>query len=187
MRVGPYGGPNRRHYGALGDGAALAARLMQAAAPGQILADESVWRAAADQFTGRSPAAADPERGGPAGSGLRHYRRTAEPPRPTVTARLPPAAGGAAGRISRHWRPKLALAQAGRSQIVAVTGEAGLANPACWLKRSDWPSGGALSATAAPANPTAGTFPIYPWRPIWRGLLGLDGSLTAQAQHVEPG
>ncbi|MFM8322787.1 MAG: adenylate/guanylate cyclase domain-containing protein, partial [Chloroflexota bacterium] len=38
MRTGSYGGRTRRTYGVLGDDVNLAARLMQAAAPGQILA-----------------------------------------------------------------------------------------------------------------------------------------------------
>ncbi len=40
MRVGPYGGTTRRTYGVLGDEVNVAARLMQAARPGQILVTE---------------------------------------------------------------------------------------------------------------------------------------------------
>ncbi len=40
MRVGPYGGTTRRTYGVLGDEVNVAARLMQAAQPGQILVTE---------------------------------------------------------------------------------------------------------------------------------------------------
>lgn len=42
MRVGPYGGTTRRTYGVLGDEVNVAARLMQAAHPGQILVTERV-------------------------------------------------------------------------------------------------------------------------------------------------
>jgi predicted ATPase/class 3 adenylate cyclase len=42
MRAGPYGGHARRTYGVLGDDVNLAARLMQAAAPGRALASQSI-------------------------------------------------------------------------------------------------------------------------------------------------
>lgn len=49
MRVGPYGGINRRTYGVLGDEVNVAARLMTAAQPGQILVTERV-AASAERF-----------------------------------------------------------------------------------------------------------------------------------------
>jgi tetratricopeptide (TPR) repeat protein len=45
MRTGAYGGTSRRTYGVLGNDANIAARLMQRAAPGQILISERVARA----------------------------------------------------------------------------------------------------------------------------------------------
>jgi class 3 adenylate cyclase/tetratricopeptide (TPR) repeat protein len=51
MRTGAYGGAARRTYGVLGDAVNLAARLMQAAVPGQILASQVVHQAAVDAFT----------------------------------------------------------------------------------------------------------------------------------------
>jgi adenylate cyclase len=49
MRTGVYGSPARRTYGVLGDAANLAARLMQHAQPGTILATQDVAAATADQ------------------------------------------------------------------------------------------------------------------------------------------
>lgn len=46
MRVGPYGSVMRRTYGVLGDEVNVAARLMQAAAPGQIIVTERLAEAA---------------------------------------------------------------------------------------------------------------------------------------------
>jgi class 3 adenylate cyclase/tetratricopeptide (TPR) repeat protein len=53
MRTGAYGGSMQRTYGVIGDSTNLAARLMQAAAPGQILAARRVYYAAARGFEWR--------------------------------------------------------------------------------------------------------------------------------------
>jgi adenylate cyclase len=175
MRVGSYGGPSRRHYGALGDGPALAARLMQAAAPGQILADESVWRAAIEQFQAvpQPPLTlkgiAQP---------VRAYAITGE--RPTRRAQLLqpdyplPLVGRRAELMAIS--AKLALALAGRSQIVAVIGEAGigksrlLAEAIRLAQRRDFTGyGGACQSDGR-------DIPYHPWRTVWRGLLGLEES-----------
>ncbi len=50
MRTGAYGGMTRRTYGALGDDVNMAARLMQAAAPWEILASQPVEKAAGKAF-----------------------------------------------------------------------------------------------------------------------------------------
>lgn len=57
MRAGAYGSHNRRTYGVIGDDTNLAARLMQAAAPGEILVSEPVRKAAgsAVEWLARNP------------------------------------------------------------------------------------------------------------------------------------
>src|SRR5579883_1027761 len=50
MRTGAYGGATRRTYGVLGDEVNLAARLMEAAAPGQILVSGRLRKVVADSF-----------------------------------------------------------------------------------------------------------------------------------------
>ena len=50
MRTGAYGGAMRRTYGVLGDDVNLAARLMQAAALGQILASRAAYQGAEAEF-----------------------------------------------------------------------------------------------------------------------------------------
>ena len=50
MRTGAYGGKTRRTYGVLGDDTNLAARLMQAAQPGEILVSPRIAKALAGKF-----------------------------------------------------------------------------------------------------------------------------------------
>src|SRR5262249_33946180 len=50
MRSGPYGGSTRRTYGAVSDAVNLAARLMQAAAPSQVMASDAIARATSSAF-----------------------------------------------------------------------------------------------------------------------------------------
>jgi class 3 adenylate cyclase len=52
MRTGAYGGQRRRTYGVLGDDVNLAARLMEKAAPGQVLVSGKVQADCATEFTG---------------------------------------------------------------------------------------------------------------------------------------
>ena len=49
-RTGAYGGRMRRTYGVLGDAVNLSARLMQAAAPGQVLVSQEVHQTIANEF-----------------------------------------------------------------------------------------------------------------------------------------
>lgn len=53
MRTGAYGSPERRTYGVLGNKTNLAARLMTAAQPGQILCEEDLGRSASGHWTFR--------------------------------------------------------------------------------------------------------------------------------------
>ncbi|NTU62293.1 MAG: AAA family ATPase [Chloroflexi bacterium] len=54
LRVGPYGSSMQRTYGALGDEVNVAARLMQIAAPGQVIVTKHVADHAAQRFRFRS-------------------------------------------------------------------------------------------------------------------------------------
>lgn len=125
MLTGAHGGTTRRHYSALGDAANLAARLMAAAAPGEILVSQQLYQAVQQEFFCvpqtplRFKGKADP---------ITPYRfiaiRPARPlpiPEPAYTLRL-------VGRQAElaTIAQKLDLTATGQSQIVCLVGEAGL-------------------------------------------------------------
>jgi predicted ATPase len=146
---------------------------MQAAAPGQILADESVWRAAIEQFQviPQPPLTlkgiAQPVRAY-AVTGERAPRR-AQLLQPNYPLPL-------VGRQTELMviSAKLALTLAGQSQIVALIGEAGigksrlLAEAIRLAQRRDFTGyGGACQSDGR-------DIAYQPWRPVWRGLFGLE-------------
>jgi adenylate cyclase len=55
MRSGDYGSKLRRTYGVLGDEVNVAARLMQAAEPGQILSTQAIWKSTSEVFHWKGP------------------------------------------------------------------------------------------------------------------------------------
>src|SRR5262249_1306496 len=125
MRTGAYGGVERRTYGAIGDDVNLAARLMQAAQPGQILVSQPVHQAAGGSVIweqlpditvkGKTGAVAVYSL---EGAGQRHSAYLQEP-RYTL-----PMVGRAAelALIGQ----KLEEARLGKGQIVGIRAEAGM-------------------------------------------------------------
>jgi class 3 adenylate cyclase/tetratricopeptide (TPR) repeat protein len=176
MRVGAYGGTTRRTYGALGDDVNLAARLMQAALPGEIVVSGRVQVAggAAFTFEPRPPLA---------------FKGKAEPlPVFAVTGRRQPRAirlqepTYALPMVGRQAElaligAKLDLALRGQGQIVGITAEAGLgksrlvAEVIRLARRSGFVGyGGACQADGLHT-------PYLVWRTIWRAVFGLDPDL----------
>ena len=125
MRVGAFGGANRRTYGALGDDVNLAARLMSTAATGEILISGYMQTAIADEFV-LEPRAPLPMKGKAeplpifAVTGERHERafRLQEP-----RYALPMVGRKQELQIISD---KLELALHGKGQIIGIVAEAGL-------------------------------------------------------------
>ena len=124
MRAGPYGGSSRRTYGAVSDAVNLAARLMQAAEPGQALASDTIVRATTSAFhwdalrslrvKGKSRPVSVATLIGPRARGEIHL--------PDPSALLPMI--GRDAEIQQV-RSQIEKAIAGQGQIVGVTGEPG--------------------------------------------------------------
>ncbi|WP_088319823.1 tetratricopeptide repeat protein [Kineosporia sp. R_H_3] len=199
LRSGTYGHPTRRTFCCLGDAVNVAARLMSAAAPGEIIVDGRVHRAAEDRFAwrrlaplavkGKSAAiqahALEDVRAGGTGLAARLAVRFTEPmvgrvrELGLVTEVVEDVAAGS-GRVLEI----VAEAGMGKSRLVAemvrVLSRSGVA-----VHVGESPSFGAGTSYAA-------------WRDVWWDLLGLGGldpddvpavssALRARLESVDPG
>ncbi len=184
MRVGAYGSTTRRTYGALGDEVNLAARLMQAAPPGQILASGRVQAACADDFTWEAlPPFQVKGKLALVPAYRLHVARQS-----TFRLHEPRYYAPLVGRRAELAQIATTLVRAakGAGQIIGVVGEAGLGKSR-------------LVAEAARAAHTAGwrvyggaaqSFGIssayLAWQPIWRAFFGLTAEHEAEgAAHIQ--
>ncbi|HYF65522.1 MAG TPA: AAA family ATPase, partial [Herpetosiphonaceae bacterium] len=193
MRTGAYGSASRRTYGVLGDHVNLAARLMQHAGPGELLASEDVRLAAAGlgdwqplepiKVKGKTTPVAIHRLGGLA----------ARPElRPGAQAyRLP-----LLGRDAELERLIGLLDEAarGRGRVVSITGEAGIGKSrmvAALLEqaRQRWQIAGGECQSHSTSTPYA------VWKPICQTLFALDPAdppaeqarqLAAAISRVDP-
>lgn len=194
MRAGAYGSASHRTYGVLGDEVNLAARLMMAAAPGQILVSESAHPPMASRFLFDTlpPLRVKGKRQPVAVYALTGERRSPSPHLASPMHALPMIGRAAELGIARQ---KVAQAATGHGQVIGIGGEAGI--------------GKSRLASALLASAQAQGFAIYRgecesygvnssylvWHSIWRGLFGIDPGwpperqlqrLTAQMRAVDP-
>ena len=180
MRVGAYGGTTRRTYGVLGDEVNVAARLMQAAQPGQILVTErisSVTERAFEfdrlpplQVKGKSePLRVSALRGERAEAGHAFDQDTDLP---------------IVGRVQEQEIIRACLDRVlnGHGQLLAFVGEAGmgksrLAAEATRLARR---AGLEEFAGECPSHGTENSYIV--WHNIWRAFFGLDRNAPAETQ-----
>ena len=181
MRTGAYGGRTRRTYGVLGDATNLAARLMTAADPGEILLSQAAFETVELAFTWR----AHPE--------LR-VKGKAEPVRVvSLVARSGERGQAAGGR--RHLLPmvgreselalikeNLELALDGHGQIVGIVAEAGMGKSRLLAEASRTARAQGLAVYVGECK-SYGTHSSYlVWSDIWRDIFKLDTSLPIGAQ-----
>ena len=181
LRAGAYGGAERRTYGVLGDAVNLSARLMQAAAPGEVIASRDVADAAGEGFDWNDiPPLTVKGKTEPV-----DVRALAEVRARTVRRRHAhdmPLLGR--DHELATLRERLALAQAGRGQVVGVAAEAGMGKSrlihellgAATLPRYEG------ECQSYDANGSYGV-----WRPIWGAILGDDPeAIAANLARLDP-
>jgi class 3 adenylate cyclase/predicted ATPase len=182
--TGAYGGSMRRTYGVMGDEVNLAARLMQAAVPGQVLVSQVARQATGDTFTWESlPPLRVKGKAEPVTvfslSGLKEQR--------AIHLQEPRYSLPMVGRET-----ELALVEqkidhtlTGHGQIIGITAEAGMGKSrlvAEIIRLADerqWVGYGGECQSY-------GTNISYlVWQPIWQGFFGLDPAWAAADQVRE--
>lgn len=170
VRCGPYGGVTRRTYGVLGDEVNLAARLMQLAAPGQVLASEHVQLAARELYEWESlPAVRVKGKSTP----IALFEPLA--PRPHMRQ----ARGELVGREPERAALAELLRQLthGRSSQALIEGEPGIGKSRLLAELLSDARAAGVNILASGADPVEQSTPYHAWRAIFATACG---SATAE-------
>ncbi|MEZ4862408.1 MAG: tetratricopeptide repeat protein [Caldilineaceae bacterium] len=183
MRAGAYGGTHHRTYGVLGDEVNMAARLMMAAQPGQIILSETAQRSLSRTFVveplppirvkGKSEPAVifallDAQQ-------VRTLQLTA----PAYT--LPMI--GRPHELAQV-TAKVALAAQGQGQVVAIVGEAGIGKSRLVAEVIQARIAQPFALYGGECESYGANSSYLVWQPIWRGIFGIDSAWTP-AQQIE--
>ncbi|MCU1361480.1 MAG: adenylate/guanylate cyclase [Ilumatobacteraceae bacterium] len=180
-RTGAFGGVTRRCYGVLGDAVNLSARLMQRAAPDEILVEQSVRHATGDAFIWDDiePFAAKGKSQLVVAS-----RLTAAHDRASARLRLPEYALPMVGRQA-ELASIMALhdvALAGRGQVVAVVADAGMGKSRLVAEVIHRARDHDIIALGGECQSYGVNASYLVWHNIWRGFFDIDGTLPADEQ-----
>jgi predicted ATPase/class 3 adenylate cyclase len=193
MRAGAYGGTHHRTYGVLGDEVNMAARLMMAAQPGQILVSEAARRSLRANFVlDDLPPIRVKGKSAPALifalSGIQQERAAFG----RATYALPMIRRQAElARVAE----KLALAAQGHGQVVGLMGEAGMGKSRLVAEVLRLESAQAFALYGSECESYGVNSSYLVWQPIWRAFFGVESSwplarqisvLQAQLQAINP-
>ena len=189
VRAGAYGGTTRRTYGVLGDAVNVAARLMQAAPPGGILATAAVRQGAGDHFTWTHlPPLALKGKSEPVAVYALEENRIAG-----GMGLLEPAyRGPVVGRVEELAALDLALAaaQVGHGQVVGLAGEAGLGKSRLVAETVQRAQRLGFAVCGGAAQSYGIHTPYLAWHSVWRTFFAVEpdrplaGELAALRQWL---
>ncbi|MCB9125704.1 MAG: tetratricopeptide repeat protein [Caldilineaceae bacterium] len=195
MRAGAYGGANHRTYGVLGDEVNMAARLMMAATPGQILVSQSAYPPMAGRFVldALPPIRVKGKRQPVAIFALTGERSSQVLQLTSPVYALPMIGRRAELDTALH---KLAQAAAGHGQVIGIGGEAGIGKSrlASALIEAAQQQGFAIYGGECESYGVNRSYLV--WQPIWRGIFGIDPTwpptrqierLTEHVTAIDPG
>lgn len=181
MRVGAYGSSTRRTYGALGDEVNVAARLMQAAQPGQILVGRRAQRDCGPAFQWQSlPPVSVKGKHDPIavmallGAAPRGEFRLSEP-------RYTQPLIGREGELGLIL-DRLERSRQGQGQIIGLIAEAGMGKSRLAAQVAGLAGERGISGYGGACQSFGTNTPYLVWRDTWRGLFGLDDSAAMPEQ-----
>jgi predicted ATPase/class 3 adenylate cyclase len=181
---GEAGSDSRRVYTVMGDSVNLAARLMEAAQPRQLLVDQSTHHRIRDTALGTplEPLTVKGKTGTLAVWSVAAVREAAGLPSSAVPAE--PVVGRKV-ELTRL-RSLVRRAHSGAGQVAGITGEAGIGKSrlAAEVARMARAQGFTVYGGACRSHGTSTSYLV--WRSIWRDLLELDTAapLPVQQAHV---
>lgn len=181
MRAGAYGSSQRRVYGVLGDEVNLAARLMEHAQPGQILASSRVRETANGPFC-FEPLPPIPLKGKtellPTFAVSRE--KEVQPLRLIEPAYTLPMIGRSAELALVN--EKISLALQGQGQVIGITGEAGIGKSRLVAEIGRLARRRGLQGFGGECPSYGLNTPYLVWGPIWRSFFNLDPAMPLRRQ-----
>ncbi|MBX3010788.1 MAG: tetratricopeptide repeat protein [Caldilineaceae bacterium] len=173
MRAGAYGGTNHRTYGVLGDEVNMAARLMMAAKPGQILVS-----LAAQQSIGRGFALAElpPIRVKGKSEPAVIFALTDSQQTQGFQLTKPEYTLPMVGREAELalLTAKLTKATQGQGQWIGVVGEAGLGKSRLVAALVELAAAQGFALYGGECESYGVNSSYLVWQPIWQGILGIN-------------
>ena len=173
LRTGAYGGLTRRTYGALGDEVTVAARLMQVAAPGEILLSGRVQWAVSSQFV-FEPRPPLPLKG--KAEQLPVFAVNGERQQRAIRLQEPSYSLPMVGRTAELQTigEKLDLTLQGKSQVLGIVAEAGLGKSRLVAEAIRLAHRKGFAGFGGACQSDAVNTPYLAWKPIWSAFFGVD-------------